>query len=331
MTSLATPSSTAASGAVDHSNDAARLRAFKGYPYGWFVVAFSDELAPGDVQTLNYFGEKFALYRGEDGVARIMDAYCPHLGGSLAGGHVTGDALTCPFHAWRFGPDGRCKHIPYSKRIPGKARVSTKTVQEVNGIIFMWHDPEGGDPRFEIPVLPECESDEWTPWVHAKLRVETHPHELVENVVDIGHFSPVHRTQVETFENVFEDHIARQINSGVAYPLGGGQDEYNIEATYYGPGFQISTWSGVMEARLINANTMIDQGSMDLRFAVMLKKGDDPRQTDAFSRGYVDNLSKGFQEDIAIWREKRFVEHPVLCEGDGDFNKLRKWYAQFFG
>jgi 3-ketosteroid 9alpha-monooxygenase subunit A len=312
------------------NNAEARQKAFKGYPRGWFVVSFSDELKVGDVHTLNYFGKKYALYRGDDGVPRIMDAYCPHLGGSLARGKVNGDSLVCPFHAWRFGPDGKCNHIPYSARIPGKAVVDTTPCKEVNNIIFMWHDPAGGAPQFDVPVLPECDDADWMPWVHAKLRVHTHPHELVENVVDVGHFSPVHRTQVEKFENEFTGHIAKQINSGVAYPIGGGVDRYHIEATYYGPGFQISRWDGFMEARLINANTMVDMGSMDLRFAVMLKKGKDARQTEHFQRGYVENMSKGFQEDIDIWMEKRYVENPVLCEGDGPFHKLRKWYQQFY-
>lgn len=312
------------------SNTEERQKIFQGYPRGWFVVAFSDELPVGEVKTLNYFGEKHVLYRGEDGVARVMDAYCPHLGGSLGRGRVVGDSVECPFHAWRFGADGKCNHIPYSAKIPPKAQVAVRQVKEVNNIIFMWNDPKGGEPQFDVPVMPECESDEWMPWSFACLRVPTHPHELVENVVDVGHFTPVHRTKVEKFENVFDGHIATQINSGTAYPIGGGVDHYHIEATYYGPGFQISKWKGFMEARLINANTMVDKESMDLRFAVMLKKGSDPRQTKAFQKGYIENMSKGFQEDIDIWKEKRFTPNPVLCEGDGPFIKLRKWYSQFY-
>ena len=51
------------------SNYEERQTLFNGYPRGWFIVAFSDELKNGDVHTLNYFGEKFVLiehYRDAD-------------------------------------------------------------------------------------------------------------------------------------------------------------------------------------------------------------------------------------------------------------------------
>lgn len=31
-----------------------------------------------------------------------IDDCCPHAGASLAGGHVEGGIVTCPWHAWRF-------------------------------------------------------------------------------------------------------------------------------------------------------------------------------------------------------------------------------------
>ena len=52
-------------------------------PNGWFSVSCSDELAAGDVKLLRYFGEDLVLFRGEDGVAHVLDAYCPHLGAHL--------------------------------------------------------------------------------------------------------------------------------------------------------------------------------------------------------------------------------------------------------
>ena len=76
---------------------------FPPFPDGWFQVGYSDELAPGQVVPLKYFGRELVLYRGEDGVAHLLDAHCPHLGAHLGhGGRVVGADIECPFHAWKF-------------------------------------------------------------------------------------------------------------------------------------------------------------------------------------------------------------------------------------
>ncbi|WP_425436809.1 Rieske 2Fe-2S domain-containing protein [Mycobacterium rhizamassiliense] len=41
------------------------------------------------------------MYRTKSGLARAIEAYCPHLGAHLGhGGKVLGDELHCPFHAF---------------------------------------------------------------------------------------------------------------------------------------------------------------------------------------------------------------------------------------
>src|SRR5262249_47971167 len=72
------------------------------FPFGWFAVAYSDELGAGQVKALRYFGRELVLWRGEDGTARLLDAYCRHLGAHLGhGGRVNGNDIECPFHAWQ--------------------------------------------------------------------------------------------------------------------------------------------------------------------------------------------------------------------------------------
>lgn len=63
-------------------------------------------------------GVQLAVFRGEDGQAHVLDAYCPHLGANLAvGGRVLGGCLECPFHSWIFqGSDGKCVKIPYTEK-----------------------------------------------------------------------------------------------------------------------------------------------------------------------------------------------------------------------
>ncbi len=302
-----------------------------GFPRGWFVVSFSEELSPGEVKPMRYFAQDLVLFRTESGEPAVLDAWCPHLGMHLAhGGIVKGEALECPFHLWKFDTKGKCVDIPYAKKIPAKGKVPCWPVRERNGMILVWHDADKNPPQWEIPELPECSDESWTSWNHEVIEIKTHAHAIVENVADTGHFMPIHQTDVTDFEAIFDGHMATQNNSGTAYPLGGGKDKYSISATYYGPAVQYSKMDGVLSSRLVNAHTPIEENLLHLRFGVMLERGEDARQTEEFSNQYVANLRGGFFQDVAVWEHKIFLDKPVLCDGDGPLMKLRKWYDQFF-
>jgi len=91
-------------------------------PTGWFQVGWSTDFGPDSVKPLRYFDTDLVAYRGKDGVVRIHDAYCEHLGAHLGyGGCVTDAGLQCPFHGWVWAPDGSNASIPYQDR-PNKAR-----------------------------------------------------------------------------------------------------------------------------------------------------------------------------------------------------------------
>ncbi len=299
------------------------------FPRGWFVIAWSGDLGPGGVSALHYLGRDLVLWRTETGEAKVLDAFCPHLGAHLGvGGVVRGDQLVCPFHAWEFDGSGTCTRIPYAAKIPPRAKVNPWFVAERNGAIYLWHDPDGGPPTWEIPTIEGVGDAGWTPWYENLVHVDTHPREIVENVADSAHFAVVHRTYVSSFENIYEDHMATQITKGVATPPKGGRDAFEITATYHGPAFQVSDMRGVLHAKLLLAHTPIDEGKLDLRFAVMLERSG-PR-TEEFARFYVDNLTLGFHEDIAIWEHKVFRPRPQLVAEDGPIGRLRTWYSQFY-
>jgi len=309
------------------------MSTLEGFPRGWFVVAWSKELEPGGVKPLSYFGTKLVLFRTEDGEAKILDAFCPHLGAHLGiGGKVVGDSIKCPFHAWEFDGAGACTRIPYLRegaKIPPKARMRSWPVTEKNGIIFVWHDKDGGAPDWEVPAVEEYGAEGWSDWYPNILEgVKTHPKEIVENVADSAHFPTVHRTFVEKFENIYDGHKATQHTVGLAEPPQGGQDHFDIVATYYGPAFQISDMKGVLHTRLFLAHTPIDENHLDLRFAVMLELSGP--KTDTFAQFYVDNLRLGFHEDIDIWEHKEYRPRPLLVQGDGPIGRLRSWYGQFY-
>lgn len=130
------------------------------FPRGWFAVGSSSEIGRKPV-ALRYFGQDLVAYRGESGRVVVLDAYCPHMGTHLASGpstatsrsptHMEGDNIRCPFHAWRFGPDGVCNHIPYHDGpIPPAARIKSWTVEEKYGVVFVWHDAEEQAPDYPL-------------------------------------------------------------------------------------------------------------------------------------------------------------------------------------
>jgi phenylpropionate dioxygenase-like ring-hydroxylating dioxygenase large terminal subunit len=156
-------------------------------------VSFGDELAPGAVRSLSYFGRELVLFRGQDGAAHVLDAHCPHLGAHLGhGGRVEANTIVCPFHAWRWDGSGACRRIPYAKRIPPTARLRAWPVAEHSGVIFVWHDEGGAAPAFELPPHPELGDPDWLPVERHEFTLETCAQEVAENAHDPAHFTAVH-------------------------------------------------------------------------------------------------------------------------------------------
>ena len=90
---------------------------------------------------------------------------------------------------------------------------------------------------------------------------------------------------------------------------------------------------GVLKSLLVNAHTMIDEQTLVLNFGVSIKPiaGQfSDEQLEQFGAAYVENLTQGFLEDVEIWENKLYRQHPVLCASDGPIMKLRKWYRQFY-
>ena len=146
------------------------------------------------------------LFRGEDGVARVFDAHCPHLGAHLGvGGRVCGDGLACPFHGWRFAGDGRLVEVPGLDRTP-RATARAWPVCERNGRIFVWHHAERRPPSYDV-IGYRPDEDDWTPWRCNTYRVRVHVQDLTENIIDRSHFLAVHdmeRPESDHFEVRFD-------------------------------------------------------------------------------------------------------------------------------
>lgn len=302
-----------------------------GYPRGWFGIGFSNELAVGAVKPMRYFGQDLVAFRGEDGAVRVLDAHCPHLGAHMGyGGSVVGNCLQCPFHAWRFGAEGRCVEIPYAKKIPPGAHVRSWPIVERNSHIFIWHDRDGGPPDFEVPTIAEYGTDEWLPWSTYTYPIKTHPREIVDNLADKAHFGPIHRTRMEGFGFQVDGQTATQWVKGVAYQGEKIIDRFESTTTYHGPGILIMRMVGYFENYLMFVHTPIDEEHLDLRMGISLRITGTREATEGALKMYLENVRSGFEDDVQIWERKVYRDLPVLCDGDGPLGRMRRWYRQFY-
>lgn len=74
-------------------------------------------------------GRMVAVFKRE-GSFYAIDDLCPHMGASLAGGHLEGTIVTCPWHAWRFCiKDGTWEDNPRVKVDAFEIRVEGDEVQ----------------------------------------------------------------------------------------------------------------------------------------------------------------------------------------------------------
>ena len=81
----------------------------------WQVVChLSDIPKAGDYHTFDFLGESVVVLRGEDGGVRAFHNVCRHRAARLLDGPKghCGKRITCPYHAWTYGLDGRLVAIP---------------------------------------------------------------------------------------------------------------------------------------------------------------------------------------------------------------------------
>src|SRR5699024_7227101 len=216
---------------------------------GWHCLGLSKDFRDGTPHSVHAFGGKLVVWQDSKGELNVLDSYCRHMGGDLSQGEVKGDEVACPFHDWRWGGDGKCKSIPYSKRVPLRARTQAWPAMERNGQLFVWNDPEGGEPEDYIPVIEAVGTDEWTEWTWNSVTIEgSNCREIIDNVVDMQHFYYVHLNQPIRFNNIFEDHIATQEMSFKPRADMSDQDfvnfgEESVTQSYasdYGPSYMIN-------------------------------------------------------------------------------------------
>ncbi|NLU64178.1 Rieske 2Fe-2S domain-containing protein [Rhodococcus sp. HNM0563] len=314
-------------------------------PTGWFQIGWSSDLAAGEVKPMRYFGQELVAYRTGNGRLVVLNAYCEHLGAHLGyGGSVVGDDIACPFHGWQWSPEGRNTCIPYQKATNRVRKIGTWPTVERDGIMYIWHDVEGGEPLYDVPsvfdMFPGSGSSNDYHELGESGRLETaelpiHPQYAAENGVDFAHFKYVHRAdEVPTVVNRefgeydFATELAlnfkRRGSDGTIEDVKG-----RTRALLLGVGLGFSHADGVGSICSLSAVTPVDDERSILRFSAWASKepGEDDTRVAKRQRSAVGQV----KADIAIWEHQRYTEPPGLATAEAaGFRDIRKWARRFY-
>ena len=303
-------------------------------PFGWYAVAFGEEIGRGEVKPLRYFDRDLVLFRGEEGEAHLLDAFCPHLGAHLGhGGKVKGDSIACPFHGWEWNGDGSCAKVPYADTIPPrvqKTRLRHYPLQERNGAIYAWYHPKDAAPSWQVEA-----HDDMQDWSKSEVRrfsweVKAHIQEMAENSVDAMHFIYVHGiASFPDWEIVYDGHKRRNI---LKFDMATPRDtqEGGIETISYGAGESVQWFTGIHPMMMLGLSTPIDAETTHLRFVFFKPLRNGKKRSGGIAEAIIREICRQVEQDIPIWENKAYCPRPFLAAREGDIMEFRRHYGQFY-
>ena len=116
----------------------------------WYFAGLTTDIKPGKLIRRVIAGNPITLGRHLNGTLFALRDICPHRAAPLSAGAIVEDTVECPYHGWRFGADGVCKHMPSLTGAepydPAKVKVRRYPVHEANGAIYVF---VSDNPRFD--------------------------------------------------------------------------------------------------------------------------------------------------------------------------------------
>ncbi|MEP3676771.1 Rieske 2Fe-2S domain-containing protein [Sulfitobacter sp.] len=181
----------------------------------WHAVARSRDLKRKPMRVM-FEGKGIVLFRHADGLSALHDQ-CPHRLVELSKGRIVQDTIECPYHGWRFDPEGVCIDIPGCVTTLPRCRVPRYSVLEQDGGIFL----SMGKPPAAPKVHPMAGQDIVSRVVKSATRSTLV--DAAENILDATHTHFTHKGLLRGLSKS-RNRVNVQITTGVDW----------VEAVYTG-------------------------------------------------------------------------------------------------
>lgn len=160
----------------------------------WYVAAWSDDVAEGQLLGRTLLNEPVVLYRKSDGAVAALQDRCAHRFAPLHMGKIVhGDCVQCPYHGLEFNSSGTCVFNPHgAKNIPPRARVRSYPVTERHRAIWIWM----GEQPPDLSRVPDFSVLDDAPELHAtkrdRITIRANYELVINNLLDLSHSSYLH-------------------------------------------------------------------------------------------------------------------------------------------
>ena len=192
----------------------------------------------------------------------------------------------------------------------------------------------------EIEDIPEIGHEDWSEVSTYEWEIPSIIQETGENAADIAHFVTVHgmpdmpegEVTYDGIRRITEfDGDARKVNEDGSIDR---NDNTSVEAIHLysastGPGQSTQRFSRMFNVVMMGTVTPIDDQSLHMRFNFTLpKESSDIKK--AIAEGIRNEIVHQVEQDIPIWKHKKYLSQPILCDGDGPIGQYRRWFRQFY-
>jgi vanillate O-demethylase monooxygenase subunit len=171
----------------------------------WYPIGFSSEFPEGELQGHKIVGRPVVMWRSDKGEVVAFDDRCCHKRFPLSQSKLLdGGRLECAYHGLCYDTSGQCIAIPSQpdKAIPSQARLSVVPVKEQDGVVWIWPGNPAAAQRVAPPRTPEIlDPANLSIGSPGPLRVPANYLLLIENLLDITHFYPLHDGNIGDKEN----------------------------------------------------------------------------------------------------------------------------------
>ncbi len=171
----------------------------------WYAAGISSEF-PNEKLTGQVICDRpMVIWRTREGRIVAYDNRCPHKRFPLSDGALMPDGtLRCAYHGLHYNADsGKCVLVPSQpdRPISPMAAMRPIPVLEQDGVVWVWPGDPDQAAAHHPPRMPEIVDPAWSHALVGPIKIPAHYLLLIENLLDITHFYPLHDGNIGDLEN----------------------------------------------------------------------------------------------------------------------------------